>query len=77
MKGGVSSAHIIPITPVLTGAMNINTHPSCSRTMVPDIAFGSILDLDITMVLVVAQDPQNSTALAVAWPPGSNMVPVD
>lgn len=33
--------------------MDINTDLSSDLTMDPDIAFGSILGLDVTMVLVV------------------------
>lgn len=34
---------------VITRAMDINTDPGCSGILAPDMTFGSIMDLDITM----------------------------
>ena len=54
--------------------MDINTDPSYSRPMDPDMALGRSLNLDIIMALVAAQATQISMALVAAWPLDNNMV---
>ena len=54
--------------------IDVNRNPSCSRTMDPDMAFGSSSSPDIAMDLVVAQVAQIPMALVAAWPLDPNMV---
>lgn len=49
-------------------AMGINTDPSYSRNMDPDMVFGSSLSLDTTMAPVAAQATQISMILGQHGP---------
>lgn len=55
-------------------AMGINTDPSSSRNMDPDMVFGSSLGLNIAMAPVAVQGTQISMILVAAWSLGTNMV---
>ncbi|KAL6036887.1 hypothetical protein STEG23_013887, partial [Scotinomys teguina] len=50
----------------VTWVMDINTDPSCSRTMDPDMTLSSSLGLEITMAPVVTEATQISMALVTA-----------
>lgn len=59
---------------MVTQATEINTDPSCSRAVDPDMALGGSLDIDVTMAAVAIQVTQIGMVLGAAWPSDTNTV---
>ncbi|ERE65680.1 reticulocalbin-1-like protein [Cricetulus griseus] len=68
MSSGYDTAFLV------TQATDINTDPSCRRTMDPDIALSSSLGPDITLAPVVIEITQISMVQAVAKPSDTDTV---